>query len=48
MTAEIALRLARVFNTSPQFWLGVHAEFELFQESQRWSEDLQRLRRLSS
>jgi addiction module HigA family antidote len=29
ITADTALRLARYFNTSPQFWLGLQADHDL-------------------
>jgi addiction module HigA family antidote len=29
VTAETALRLARYFDTTPQFWLGLQANFDL-------------------
>jgi addiction module HigA family antidote len=29
VTADIALRLARYFGTSPQFWLGLQADYDL-------------------
>lgn len=29
ITADIALRLARYFGVSPQFWLGLQAEYDL-------------------
>lgn len=29
VTADPALRLARYFGTSPQFWLGLQAEYDL-------------------
>lgn len=29
ITADTALRLALYFNTSPQFWLGLQADFDL-------------------
>lgn len=29
ITADTALRLARYFNTTPQFWIGLQAEYEL-------------------
>ncbi len=29
ITAETALRLARYFNTSPELWVGLQAEFDL-------------------
>ena len=33
ITADTALRLARYFNMSPQFWLGLQMDFELDQEA---------------
>ena len=35
LSADIALRLERVFGTPPQFWLRVREEFELSQERER-------------
>lgn len=29
ITADTALRLARFFNTTPQFWLGLQAQYDL-------------------
>jgi antitoxin HigA-1 len=29
VTAETALRLARYFDTTPQFWLGIQADYDL-------------------
>ena len=29
VTAETALRLARYFGTTPQFWLGLQADYDL-------------------
>ena len=29
ITADTALRLARYFNTSPKFWLGLQADYDL-------------------
>ncbi|MCI0440999.1 MAG: HigA family addiction module antitoxin [Chloroflexi bacterium] len=29
ITADIALRLSRYFGTSPQFWLGLQADYDL-------------------
>lgn len=29
VTADTALRLARYFNTTPEFWLGLQADFDL-------------------
>jgi len=33
ITADTALRLARYFNMSPQFWLGLQMDYELDQEA---------------
>ena len=46
MSPEVALRLARVFDTSARFWLNVRTEFELYEEGHRWSEQLQNLRQI--
>jgi addiction module HigA family antidote len=35
LTADTALRLARYFNMSPKFWLGLQMDFELDVESDR-------------
>jgi addiction module HigA family antidote len=35
VTADTALRLARFFNMSPQFWLGLQMDYELDVESER-------------
>jgi addiction module HigA family antidote len=35
VTADTALRLARFFGTSPQFWLGLQTDYELAIESDR-------------
>ncbi|MGD1048170.1 MAG: HigA family addiction module antitoxin [Candidatus Krumholzibacteriaceae bacterium] len=35
VTADTALRLARFFNMSPQFWLGLQMDYELDVESDR-------------
>jgi len=33
ITADTALRLARYFNMSPQFWLGLQMDYEIDQEA---------------
>ncbi len=43
ISAEIALRIERVFGMSPQYWLRVRADFELFEERQRMANELDRL-----
>ena len=35
LTADTALRLARYFNMSPKFWLGLQMDYELDVESDR-------------
>ena len=35
VTADTALRLARFFGTSPEFWLGLQMDYELDMESDR-------------
>jgi antitoxin HigA-1 len=45
LSAEIALRIERVFGISPQFWFRARADFELFQERQRMLDELERLPR---
>jgi addiction module HigA family antidote len=40
ITAETALRLARHFGTSPQFWLGLQADYDLDVASEELGERL--------
>ena len=40
VSAETALRLARYFGTSPQFWLGLQADFDLDVASEEMGERL--------
>jgi len=35
VTADTALRLARFFGTSPEFWLGLQMDYELDTENDR-------------
>src|SRR5499426_468423 len=42
MTAETALRLARYFDTSPQFWLGLQADYDLDMAMDMLGERLER------
>ncbi|MEA5534971.1 HigA family addiction module antitoxin [Crocosphaera sp. XPORK-15E] len=41
ITAEIALRLARFFGTSPQFWLGLQTDYDLDIAQEMLSEKLE-------
>jgi len=42
ISAETALRLARYFGTSPQFWLGLQADFDLDVAAEGMGERLRR------
>lgn len=42
VTANTALRLARYFNTSPEFWLGLQAQYDLDVEEDKVGEKLAR------
>lgn len=42
VTAETALRLARYFDTTPQFWLGLQADYDLDVASDELGERLDR------
>jgi len=42
ISADTALRLARYFGMSPQFWLGLQMDYDLDIEEERLGESLQR------
>jgi antitoxin HigA-1 len=42
VTAETALRLARYFGTSPQFWLGLQSDYDLDVAADKLGERLER------
>ena len=42
ITADTALRLARFFGTSPEFWLGLQAQYDLDVTSDKLGERLER------
>jgi addiction module HigA family antidote len=42
VTANTALRLARYFNTSPEFWLGLQAQYDLDVEQDEFGDRLER------
>lgn len=48
ISAEIALRIERVFDISPQYWLRMRNEFELFEERRRLGRDLDDLPQLTA
>lgn len=36
VTPEMALRLAKAFNTTPQFWLNLQNNYEISKNRQKW------------
>jgi addiction module HigA family antidote len=42
VTADTALRLSRYFGTSPEFWLGLQADYDLDTASDRLAERIAR------
>jgi addiction module HigA family antidote len=44
VTTDTALRLARYFGTTPEFWLGLQTRFELEQASHALSADITAIR----
>ena len=42
VTANTALRLARYFKTSPEFWLGLQAQYDLEVEEDKFGDRLER------
>ncbi len=42
ITANTALRLARYFRNSPQFWLGIQVDYDLDAETDRLSSRLEK------
>jgi plasmid maintenance system antidote protein VapI len=40
ITADTALRLAKLFNTSPEFWLNLQAQYELEMTAAAIAKDL--------
>ncbi|MFQ5793878.1 MAG: HigA family addiction module antitoxin [Candidatus Bipolaricaulia bacterium] len=42
VTANTALRLARYFDTSPEFWLGLQAQYDLDVEEDKFGDRLER------
>lgn len=43
ISADTALRLAKYFGTTPKFWLGLQADYDLEEESQETSAELERI-----
>lgn len=43
MTPNMALRLAKCFGTSPQFWLGLQMDYDLEETQRRFEKQLARI-----
>ena len=41
VTSDLALRLARCFRTSPQFWLGLQTAYDLSVAQARWGAEIE-------
>ena len=48
ITADTALRLAKVFGTSEGFWLGLQADYDLEESRHTIGADLDRIERLAA
>ena len=48
ITADTALRLAKVFGTSEGFWLGLQADYDLEESHHAIGADLDRIERLAA
>ncbi len=46
VTAEMALRLGAFFRLSPQFWMGLQADYELMQASRAKGDEIARIQPL--
>jgi addiction module HigA family antidote len=44
VTADTALRLARFFGNSPEFWLNLQAHYDLEQKKQEMEKELKKIR----
>lgn len=48
LTPNLALRLARLFGTSADVWLGLQNEFDLYREQQTLQQEIHRIQPLQS
>jgi addiction module HigA family antidote len=48
MTVDVALRLSKVIQTTPEFWLNLQRECDLWDAKERLEEELEQLRLLPS
>ena len=46
VTADTALRLAKAFGTSEQFWMGLQADFDLEEARSAAADELRKVRRV--
>src|SRR6056297_2594417 len=48
VTADTAVRLARAFGTSEQFWMGLQADYDLEEARRAAADDLRKIRRVAA
>lgn len=48
ITADTALRLSKYFGTSPKFWLGLQDDYDIEEENQMKSEELNEIKNYAS
>ncbi|MDT8319534.1 MAG: HigA family addiction module antitoxin [Xanthomonadales bacterium] len=48
VSADTALRLARAFGTSEQFWMGLQADYELEEARKAAAADIRKVRRVAA
>jgi len=44
VTCNTALKLAKYFNTSPEFWIGLQNDYDMEEESQKIKDELERIK----
>lgn len=48
ITTDTALRLSKLFGTTPQFWLGLQNDYDLENERKKLKEDLEHIHQLET
>jgi antitoxin HigA-1 len=48
LTPDTAFRLARFFNTTPEFWIGLQTNFDMWNTLQKREKEYERIRPLNS
>jgi len=48
VTADTAVRLARAFGTSEQFWMGLQADYDLEEARRAAADDLRKIRKVAA